>query len=50
MTICRVCCTLTIDNINSADGEGREENRQKINERGREARVRETAEERERQG
>ena len=41
------CCTLAIDNMNGADSRGREEKRQRINERGREARVRETPEEKE---
>ena len=49
MTYCYACCTLAIDNMNSADSERREEKRQRINEGGREARVRETAEERDRQ-
>ena len=36
--------------MNSVDSKGKEEKRRRINERGREARARETAEERERQG
>ena len=41
------CCTLAIDNMNGADSRGREEKRQRITERDREVRVRETPEERE---
>ena len=47
MTFCPACCTLAIDNINGADSRGREEKRRRINEKDREARVRETPEERE---
>ena len=48
MTFRRACCTLlAINNMNGADSEGREEKRRRINKRDREARVRETAEERE---
>ena len=41
---------LAIDNMNGADSWGRGEKRQRINERHRKARLRETPEERERQG
>ena len=47
MTFDRTCCTLAIDNMNGTDSRGREEKRQKINEKDHEARVRETPEERE---
>ena len=50
MTFGRTCCTLAIDNMNGADSRGREEKRQRITERDREARLRETAEDREMQG
>ena len=47
MTFRRACCTLTIDNTNGADSRGRGEKRRRMNERDREARVREKPEERE---
>ena len=47
MTYHHTCnCTLAINNMNSADSEGRDEKRRRINEGDHEATVRETAEDR----
>ena len=45
MTFRCACCTLAIHNMNGADSLGREEMHQRINERDREARMKEKPEE-----